>query len=130
MRAAKEGDIHVPARLPLVKDKLQFSSGHREAAAPAAAPMRAVIIQRARGRRSPRRASLDTKRERAAERRRHAVGDLHPGLAASGGDCSNPNRGQLENAYQPYLRCGGAAALTTTPRGDEPLCTRTCSTRR
>lgn len=127
-RAAKEGDITSPARLPLVKDKLQFLLKDTVKQPRAAAALMRAVIQRepvAAGQLAC--ASLDTKHENAPQNDVVTLWETFIlALAASGVDCKSPKiEGQLENACQPYLRCGESGALTTAPAGDEPLCTRT-----
>lgn len=126
-RAAKESDITSPQRLPLVKDKLNLllKDTVKQPRA-AAALMRAVIQREPQTAGQIACASLDKKQENAPQTDVVTLWETYIlALAASGVECKNPKiEAQLENACQPYLRCGDNGALTVALAGDEPLCTR------
>lgn len=126
-RAAKEGDITSPARLPLVRDKLRvlLKDSVKQPRA-AAALMRATIQRDPKTAGEIACASLDLKYENAPQNDQVTLFETYIlALAASGVECRNAKiDAQLENACQPYLRCGESGPLAVASSGDEPLCTR------
>lgn len=126
-RAAKEGDITAPARLPLVKDKLRSLLKDSVKQPRAAAALMRAVIQREPATAGQIACSvLDTKYENAPQNDVVTLWETYIlALAASNVDCANPKiEAQLENACQPYLRCHDSGPLATATAGDEPLCTR------
>lgn len=126
-RAAKEGDITAPARLPLVKDKLRalLKDSVKQPRA-AAALMRAVIQREPETAGQIACSALDTKYENAPQNDQVTLFETYIlALAVSNVDCTNSKiEAQLENACHSYLRCGDNGSLAIANYGDEPLCTR------